>query len=96
MKPQMNENEKRIVITCKKAVVDEAKAQGFERIDTYIQHLKAKINELEQQLNELKGMKAKEYIEQQLQQTNDTSKQEAPAPDTSTSGAAPDAPEATK
>ena len=72
MKPRMNENEKRIVITCKKAVVDEAKAQGFERIDAYIQHLKARINELEAQLNELKGMKAKDYIEQQLQQANNT------------------------
>ena len=72
MKPRINENEKRIVITCKKSVVDEAKAQGFERIDAYIQHLKARINELETQLNELKGMKAKDYIEQQLQQANNT------------------------
>jgi len=57
----MNENEKRIVITCKKAVVEEAKVQGFERIDAYIQHLKARINELEAQLNELKETKARDY-----------------------------------
>jgi len=79
MKPQISESDKRIVITCKKAVVDEAKQQGFERIDAYIQHLKARINELETQLNELKGMKAKDYIEQQLQQTTNTSKPEAHA-----------------
>jgi len=79
MKPRMNENEKRIVITCKKAVVEEAKVQGFERIDAYIQHLKARINELETQLNELKETKARDYIEQQLQQANNTSKPEAPS-----------------
>jgi len=67
MKPRMNENEKRITITCKKAIVDEAKAQGFERIDAYIQHLKARINELEAQ----------------LQQTTNTSKPEAPDKSTS-------------
>ena len=72
MKPQISESDKRIVITCKKAVVDEAKQQGFERIDAYIQHLKARINELETQLNELKETKARDYIEQQLQQANNT------------------------
>ena len=75
MKPRINENEKRIVITCKKAVVDEAKAQGFERIDTYIQYLKARLNDCEKQKSDFI------QVIETYKQKEEAKKEPVPTPD---------------
>jgi len=47
MKKITNELDRRIPITCKKALVVEAQSLGFDNIDAYIQYLKARLNDCE-------------------------------------------------
>jgi hypothetical protein len=49
MRKITNENDRRIAITCKKAIVLEAQSLGFDTIDAYIQYLKARLNDCEKQ-----------------------------------------------
>jgi len=49
MRKITNELDKRIAITCKKAIVLEAQNLGFDTIDGYIQYLKARLNDCEKQ-----------------------------------------------
>jgi len=47
MRKITNENDRRIAITCKKAIVLEAQSLGFDTIDAYIQYLKARLKDCE-------------------------------------------------
>jgi len=47
MRKITNENDRRIAITCKKAIVLEAQNLGFDNIDAYIQYLKARLKDCE-------------------------------------------------
>jgi len=47
MRKIINENDRRIPITIKKALVIEAQSLGFDTIDAYIQYLKARLNDCE-------------------------------------------------
>ena len=49
MRKIINENDRRIPITCKKALVLEAQSLGFDTIDAYIQYLKARLNDCEKE-----------------------------------------------
>ena len=49
MRKIINENDRRIPITIKKALVIEAQSLGFDTIDAYIQYLKARLNDCEKQ-----------------------------------------------
>jgi len=53
MRKITNELDRRIPITCKKAIVLEAQDKGFDSIDGYIQYLKARITDLEAKTKEL-------------------------------------------
>jgi len=49
MRKIINDLDRRIPITCKKALVVEAQNLGFDTIDAYIQYLKARLNDCEKQ-----------------------------------------------
>ena len=49
MRKIINENDRRIPITIKKALVLEAQSLGFDTIDAYIQYLKPRLKDCEKQ-----------------------------------------------
>ena len=81
----MTKEEKKAVIGVRLSLLLEAKQSGYDDINDYIDALKEQI---------IKLQTTNRIITKELQEANmklDNEQQEAPAPDTSTSGVAPDA-----